>query len=658
MLDCHQALLRALLIPMLGVLFLNVLPVSTAYSKSSQVTFELGQPGLALDTVNGMAVLRVAIRLNNTCSPDTCPIDGNAYRVQIQSMTLSPVKPSPSLLSPIPLPAVLGEIDAGQNAVIQAVFSASGLSQGVPYTLQVNGSYRPVDKGTQQDQGHVFSLATGIVLPPTAESGALGAPLLNNTTEKGSSVSGAPFKHIPLPQNFDEANEAGPPVPTGPSVALPNAIPGGTMFMNDPPGDPSVAFTANDPLSLISGGFNGQASTTAEPSGGANGGGVIFATANWTAAYSTNGGSSFTQLDPTTIFPNDAVGYCCDQVIQYVPSIDRFVWLLQGTGYRIATASPADIKNYGATAWTYWNLTPTFFGLAGKSLDYPDMSVGDNDLYLSFDEVGTGLMVVRISLAQLQAGGTIFVEWTDPKNGGPAYGGHVMQDTGNEIFWAGHNSTSQMRIFSLAEGSTTYFWRDINIGSWSNTGLSSTTPDGNDFLTKLRNFPGNAVIGATRALGPGEEDGLWFAWSAGTDGNFKQPHVEMVTLDKNNNFKPVQQVQIWNPSYTFVYPSLATNACTGEVGFSLEGGGSGNYENHLVGFWGDFVAYITTNSNIGTTRYGDYVTIRQDDTPGLNGAFFDAFGYGLNKPGVGQTGTQTDVRYVQFGRAGDCQGPS
>jgi hypothetical protein len=411
---------------------------------------------------------------------------------------------------------------------------------------------------------------------------------------------------------------------------------------------------------LISGGFNGEASTTAEPSGGANGGGSIFATANWTAAYSTNGGGSFTQLDPTTIFPNDAVGYCCDQVVQYVPGIDRFIWLLQGNGYRIASASPANVKSSGGTAWTYWNLTPAFFGLTG-SLDYPDVSVGAHYLYLSFDEVGTGLMVARISLAQLQAGGTITVEWTDPKNGGPAYGGHVMQDTGNEAFWAGHNSTSQMRIFSLAEGSTTYFWRDVNIGSWSNTGLSSTSPDGIDFLTKLRNFPDNAVIGATRAPGPSStsnelfSDGLWFAWSAGTDSNFAQPHIEMVTLDRSNNFAVAQQVQIWNSTYAYVYPALATNACTSEVGFSIEGGGDGNYENHLVGFWGDFVAYITTNSNIGTTRFGDYVTIRQDPTPELHGAFFDAFGYGLDKPSAGQTGTQTDVRYVQFGRAGACQ---
>ena len=203
--------------------------------------------------------------------------------------------------------------------------------------------------------------------------------------------------------------------------------------------------------------------------------------------------------------------------------------------------------------------------------------------------------------------------------------------------------------FLWAEGSNTYFWRDIEIASWANNTLSSTTPDGQDWLTFLDGFPRNAILGATRSSVE-ESDTLWFAWSAGTDSNFKRPHVEIVTLDRRDNFRKIQQVQIWNNSYAFAYPALATNACTGEIGLSLEYGGNGNYENHVVGFWGDFLVYITTNSDVGTTRFGDYVTIRRIPLS-LNGAFFDAFGYGLNQ--VGGT-TQTDIRYIVFGRGGAC----
>jgi hypothetical protein len=84
---------------------------------------------------------------------------------------------------------------------------------------------------------------------------------------------------------------------------------------------------------------------------------------------------------------------------------------------------------------------------------------------------------------------------------------------------------------------------------------------------------------------------------------------------------------------------------------SFEYGGNGNFENHVVGFWGDFVAYITTSSDAGTNRFGDYVTIRRAP-PARNdrGNLFTAFGFGVNKQTPPKTGKKTDVRYILFGR--------
>jgi hypothetical protein len=394
-----------------------------------------------------------------------------------------------------------------------------------------------------------------------------------------------------------------------------------------------VLFLQNNAL-----GINGG--LIAEPSG-ASGGGVVFVSANWFAAYSTDGGNTFTKLDPTTIFPADAVGFCCDQIVQYVPPIDRFIWLLQGNGVRIASASPADIINSGSTAWTYWNLTPDIFGQT--VFDYPDLSVGNNYLYMSWNADGEnpGHQVARTSLAGLQAGGTIGIDYTNPSDSPMASYAKLMQNTLDEIFWAGHNNNSNMRVFSLAEGSNTYFWRDIEISTFATfESISSTTPDGKDWLTMLRDDNVNFIIGATRV-----SNQLWFAWTAGRDSNFQQPHVEMVTLDRNNNFNVIQQVQIWNNDYAFAYPALATNPCTGEVGLSLMFGGNGNYENHVVGFWGDFIVYATTASNVGTMRSGDYVSIRQAPVTDGNGTLFTAFGYGLNS-----VPPEIDIRYVLFGR--------
>jgi hypothetical protein len=248
----------------------------------------------------------------------------------------------------------------------------------------------------------------------------------------------------------------------------------------------------------------------------------------------------------------------------------------------------------------------------------------------------------------------ITLEFTDPANAPSSkiWAEHLTQNTGDEIFWAGHNGNTKLTVYSLKEGSNTYFWRDVSISSWANNAPTSTTPDKQDWLVENFNgpggnsFPRNGIIGAARS---GNQ--LWFGWTAGTDNNFKQAHIEIVTLDRGNNFNKLQQVQVWNDSFAFAYPAFSSNACTGELEMSFEYGGGSNYENHVAGFWGDFVAYITTNSNAGTDRFGDYVTMRRaPPTRNDPGNLFIAFGFGVNKQNPSNTGKKIDVRYVLFGR--------
>src|SRR5258708_6621693 len=78
-------------------------------------------------------------------------------------------------------------------------------------------------------------------------------------------------------------------------------------------------------------GANHVAGNVGEPSVSVNGD-VVFLTGNWYAAVSVDGGLSFKFIDPNGMAqPSDPAGvtFCCDQVVNYLPSIDTFVWLLQ-----------------------------------------------------------------------------------------------------------------------------------------------------------------------------------------------------------------------------------------------------------------------------------------------------------------------------------------
>ncbi len=413
--------------------------------------------------------------------------------------------------------------------------------------------------------------------------------------------------------------------------------------------------------------------TEAADISGAESGSVVLATANHYISYSTDAGTSFTSLDPTTIFDNTADGgLCCDQIVQYVPSIDRFIWLMQfsvGTDgknrLRIAAASPETVSSSKCTSWTYWDLTSDALGITTTTtdaknkihfLDYPNMSIGNNFLYISVNnftkDVGDpptgGRIIVRVPLSDIQAAGTINYGYTNWADSALAYDGHVTQNTGDEAYWAGNDNNSTMRVFNWNESSTSYFWRDVGVNNWPNDRkLSSITKDNNtDWLAAANGFPAFGVIGATRR---GNE--IWFAWTAsngpGADGGFNFPnaHIQVVKLDPTNNYKLLDQFAIWNNDHAFAYPALATND-RGEVGITLGWGGNTFYANSAVGILGDFMVWYPELSDTSITRWGDFVTARQaSPQTGL----FAGFGYVVLKDST-EVGYRFEPFYILFGR--------
>ena len=433
-------------------------------------------------------------------------------------------------------------------------------------------------------------------------------------------------------------------------------------------GDP-VVVTQYNPQ-----GTSASVGTPPDPNAARNGN-VIMLSYNTRVMLSTNGGTNYTELDPTTIFPSgptkDAAGnaldngLCCDQIIRYAPQIDRFVWLMQfcgtGTGgcltginkVRIASASTQDVLNgAGTTGWTYWDLASATFNLGTTTMDYPDLAVGDNFLYFSADAVSQGLLVVRIPLNEIRDSQTINMGYTAPSDGtktdgSTAYGSHVSQNPGDTLFWAGSPKNTQIRVFSMAEGSNQYSSRDIDIDSWPNSTIKLNAPDGTDNFSF--GWPGNAITGATRRT----NNEAWFAWNTSSNVNFKNAHIEVVEIN-TSNFSKIAQWQIWNDAYGFADPYLATNG-NSEVGIALAWGGAdtspSNYISHAVGILGDFIVWypeLSTASPVASQiRLGDYFSVSRNPA---NSLLYDASGYAVLKQPAPATGWYFDPYYIQFGR--------
>src|SRR6266536_3286783 len=95
----------------------------------------------------------------------------------------------------------------------------------------------------------------------------------------------------------------------------------------DPRGDPVRFFTYGRPGKV---GPKNAATNAVDLSGADSEAGIVLLSGNWFCNYSVNLGSTFTSMDPTTVFPAwKGHAFCCDQVVTYVPSIDRFVWFMQ-----------------------------------------------------------------------------------------------------------------------------------------------------------------------------------------------------------------------------------------------------------------------------------------------------------------------------------------
>jgi hypothetical protein len=397
-----------------------------------------------------------------------------------------------------------------------------------------------------------------------------------------------------------------------------------------------------------------------DPSEASAGDKVVYAT-NEYIAFSVDSGATFVSFDPGSLysdFPDG--GRCCDQIVQYVPSIDRFVWLdqywgdLGGTAgknrYRLAVFPPAAVTAAGLAFWTYWDIKASSFpALTLPFLDYPDLAIGQTYLYLSANNGKNGgvsaSVIARIGLDNLQMGLNLAAgphAWRYVN--GALFLGRVAQNTGSRAFWAKNITTSSLQVSYWDESSIFWFGPAvISIFSWPNTGYSTSTPDGKNWL----NLYQGQILASARF-----QNHLWLAWTAGRGTNklawLNQPHVELVDINTSSLTLTSQRV-IWNPNYVFAYPNLNVNPI-GQLGVALAWGGNGRWVNLAVGNLtvSPFLVWNTTssNANCGCSRWGDYLAIRPANTGDRRA--FSVAGYGTNTSPTGGGGTVYDTHYVRF----------
>ena len=351
-----------------------------------------------------------------------------------------------------------------------------------------------------------------------------------------------------------------------------------------------------------------RTSTVNEPTA-ASTGDNIFVTGNWFASRSTDGGNTFTLVDPFTALPPAAGGFCCDQVVLYEPSRDIWIWILQyirsGTSnvFRVAISRGA---SFGS--WYWWDFSPQGLNAAWTDMwfDYPDAALSANNLYITFNAFNTAgawqrAFVFKLPLDTLAAAGNLGFQWWSTTTHGSL---RLTQGATSGMYFASHNGGTQLRVFAWPDNSNTIGWWNVNMSAWSAGPYSAPGPGGVEWLGRLDSRITGAWISGTRA---------GFMWTAAPRAGRPLPYVKVVVVETSNGTL-VEEPDIWNQQSAFAYPAACPNA-QGVVGVSVFFGGGPRHPCHTVGFrdGGAWRLVITRASTDGPPggAWGDYLSCRR-----------------------------------------------
>ena len=421
---------------------------------------------------------------------------------------------------------------------------------------------------------------------------------------------------------------------------------------------------------------------------GPNGSAVLYTT-NSADGVSTDGGYTFTYLNPATAFgaaSSPAGGFCCDQVVTYVPQVKRFVWILQywipgapkkkhPTGVnviRVATATLHDFVTSRGTRWRLYDFAPGDFGLVRArkgqiELDRPHVAFTRNDVYLTVDDFRSdtdfrGTVLWRINVHSLGRGSIGYQYIELPKASHKVRPAQDASARDTVQYFAGEATTSRLNVYKWSDRANPITEYDMDVSSIADQATDSRDPAGLNWMDRYGKQSGQVVTGAKTG------NTLVFGWMFGREANVvrdgkeqtvrlhDQPGVGFVVI--NSDLDPPKKVAGESIAYKHTaaaLPLLRANT-NGETALSFMYGGHTLYPSHAVGFLIGYAVSMTVRgqaTSIEPDNGGDYVGLT--NVPGTQ--CFAAAG-SATKTNATRTDSYIDPHYIFFGRAGDhCKTP-
>ncbi len=377
----------------------------------------------------------------------------------------------------------------------------------------------------------------------------------------------------------------------------------------------------------------------------------LLYTHNWSAARSSDGGQSWSRINPYTRFPASYGGFCCDQVVASRGATT--VWLLQyvknasGNTQRVAVATSPG--NVGADSFArYYDITAATFGYAASDwLDYPDVAATDTHFYFTTNVFSSGnsfrgAVIWRATIANFQAGGGLGIGFINSSGGARGASFRLVRGATDTMYVGSHVNTSQMRIQRWRDADSSFSQVERDVPAWSGGGLSAAPgPDG-------RNWTGRADNRITGGFA--SEDGFGFAWHSNSNGSSRlRPYVRVQRF--NNDLSVGASRDVWNSTFGLAYPSAATNAW-GHLALVAGIGGGSIYPSTCTLIEDDVESFASArlfaSSSVGPLRdvWGDYLACDRHPDSAQYGTFY---GSGFRTPSGGDNGDVVP-EYIHFGR--------